>query len=414
LTFALALAGVRSSMTVSQLEVSERRDWDGMPTVAMKGGLKLFWNVYDWEPDNTRQAYLHGFLPITLVDPYADRSGGGKERIDLVGTDGRSNPWGKPPYFERVIRQDILRAGSSGTLVQDIELDFELDARVAWNSPKVRTASGAATVENFEKAYFAEWATWYTLPLKWTRETYPKTLIGLYGRQPFNRDYWGIAYKSIAEIEKKHEVDQRIWQYVDAFVDFYVVDIYDFYDKPDSVFYMAANVEFNDQRARNLSDKPIYVYEWMRYHDSNILERNRELDPYLVEAMAVVPFFSGAKGLVLWGSEPQIKPGSGPDYRQLPLFLETLARIAALSENIGKGQLVIDEPAHVLWRARMPLVRRIEVSADECIVLALDPWQDDDRSSTATVKCGGQTYPLEMKGRHATLAHIQGGQVTLR
>jgi hypothetical protein len=46
---------------------------------------------------------------------------------------------------------------------------------------------------------------------------------------------------------------------------------------------------------------PAPWYEWLRYHDSNKQLAGKELAPYLVEAMAVLPYFCGAKGIVLWG-----------------------------------------------------------------------------------------------------------------
>ena len=142
------------------------------------------------------------------------------------------------------------------------------------------------------------------MPLKWSKEIFPRTKLGIYGPQPFRRDYWGISGKSAQQIDGSHVSDSLLWQHIDPFVDFYVASIYIFYNLPDSIYYMAANVEENFQRTRPYGNKPLYAYTWMRFHDSNASEKNRELEPYLVEAMAVVPFFSGAKGNVLFGHEP--------------------------------------------------------------------------------------------------------------
>jgi hypothetical protein len=38
---------------------------------------------------------------------------------------------------------------------------------------------------------------------------------------------------------------------------------------PGSIYYVAANVEENDQRTRRYGNKQVYAYEWLRYHDSN-------------------------------------------------------------------------------------------------------------------------------------------------
>ena len=86
------------------------------------------------------------------------------------------------------------------------------------------------------------------------------------------------------------------------------------YERPDSIYYMASNVELNYARTRLPGTKPIYVYEWLRYWSLTYFAP--EVAPYIAEAMAIVPFFSGAKGIVLWGYEPQLT--SGIPYKGLP------------------------------------------------------------------------------------------------
>jgi hypothetical protein len=385
--------------------------WQDLPHIAMQGGLKVFWNVTTHDPDNSYQAYAHGFSPITLIDPYSNRGGGGKQEI--YPTIRRNNPWTKPSFFEAVVRQDIRRAKIEETVVQDIEFEFESDPAKAWADPGARISSGVATFESFGDAYYREWATWFTQPLRWTKDFFPRALIGLYGRQPFDRDYWGIANKMTADIDAEHTTDWRLWKEIEMFVDFYVVSIYNFYDRPDAVYYMATNVEYNLNRVKQLSGKPIYVYEWMRYHPSNAWLGNREIEPYLVEAMAMVPFFSGARGIVLWGSEPRLTPGDGLPYAQLPLFMASLARIASLSTQIARGRLEIAVPAHDLWRNRQALVRRIAVQDDECVFLAFNPWQAEDVISYANGNCGGKEIFMEVTGRHVSLVHVNKGRVTV-
>jgi len=172
-------------------------------------------------------------------------------------------------------------------LTSIIQFDFEEDVAKAWSDKMVRDASGAKDLATFEEAYFREWASWYWLPVTWTRERYPGTAVRIYGPQPSRRDYWGIADASAAQIDGTHRTDWLLWKYIDRHVDFYVAGIYVFYDRPDSIFYMAANVEENYARTREFGNKPVYAYEWLRYHDSNRSLGNREVDPYLVEAMAV-------------------------------------------------------------------------------------------------------------------------------
>jgi hypothetical protein len=145
---------------------------------------------------------------------------------------------------------------------------------------------------------------------------------------------------------------------------------------------MGANVEENVARMRSYGSKPVYAYLWLRYHDSNAKLKGQEVADYLAEAMAALPYFCGARGTVLWGWEPG---GQGPYYRCLPVFLRSLTRVAALSEQIARAEPADDAPVHAAWKARAPLVRRLRVSEAEWLVLATHPWQPE--SAATNVPC---------------------------
>jgi hypothetical protein len=414
---AFAASGVAGA-TIAQTEAPAPvyYSWDPIPGIEMRGGLEAYWNVYDWTSTNHLQAYSRGLKRIFLIGPYIDRAGGKKSPI--VGAPDHSNAWRKPSHFESTVRGDLhhskrLFVPEVETLVLDIEHEFQQDVAKAWQDPETQADSGAQDFAEFEAAYFREWSTWFSLPLQWGKEIFPGARLGLYGAQPFRRDYWGIAGKTAQQIDGTHANDALMWQYIDPHVDFYIASIYIFYNNPDAVFYMAANVEENYQRTREYGEKPVYAYGWMRYHNSNRAEGNRELEPWQVEALAMVPYFSGAKGVVLWGYEPQLKGEMGHAYQNLPLYMKSLGRIALLSDKIGQGKIQFDTPAHVLWKEKRPLVRRVDVSEGECVFLAINPWQGENDSSKAEASCGSDTVYLEMKGRKTTLALVQNGVATL-
>lgn len=404
-------------------KAASKLGWDELPQFSMRGGLKVFWDIGDGNGrghgENWQQAIAHGFLPITEFEIFTDYPGQQRENInDFLGK-RPINPWDKPLFFESTVRRNIEMLGSAGVHVHDIEFVFEHDVDKAWQSRAVRAASSAKDRNQFEAVYFKEWATWYTLPALWTREKYPEAKVGLYGIQPFSRDYVGVVNKSQKEIDKAHEKDDIIWQYIDPFVDFYIADIYvysenplSFVKKPDYFMFMALNVEENYLRSRKYGDKPVYAYEWLRFHDSSPRTGEYEHSPEMVEAMAVIPFFFGAKGIVLWGYEPQLKAGDGRPYEQLPLFMKTLSRIALLSEQIGQARLAIDEPASKLWQQKRPLLRRMITEKGQCIVMAINPWQEAEAQSEMQVACGGRAYMVTMRGGHPTLAYIDERGVT--
>jgi hypothetical protein len=47
------------------------------------------------------------------------------------------------------------------------------------------------------------------------------------------------------------------------------------------------------------------------------------------------------------------------------------------------------------------------------VTLAVNPWQNDSDTSGVDISCGGKSFPLQMQGRHVTLAHILGDVVSL-
>jgi len=394
----LATLAVLGGMALAS---DEPAPWEKIRAVPMSGDLKVFWNVGSGDKQNAEQAKTHGFLPVDLLNSYADYPGKQKENISNYLKDNHANPWKKPAFFERIGKRNIQsKEGKGAIFVHDIEFHFEQDLEKAWADAETRAASKAKSKEQFAAAYWQEWATWYWQPCLWAKQQFPRTPVGIYGIQPFRRDYWGVSGKTAQQIDGTHANDALLWQHIDRHVDFYIASIYVFYDKPDSIYYMAANIEENWQRTRRYGNKPVYAYEWMRYHDSNKKLAGQELAPYLVEAMAVLPFFSGGRGLVLWGSE---RKSTGQHYQMLPVFMSSLGRVSDLSAKIAKAKLVIDEPAYVLWKAKRPLVRKLEVSPTEWIIMAVNPWQSDNARSTVNVICGRQSVPLALEGRHTEI-----------
>ena len=405
-----AHTNAQESPSTKESGAAKPPSWGQIRPVQMSGGLRAFWNVAGGDNTmNYREAAAHGFEMVDLLNTYADYPGRQKENIRKTLDTNKNNPWQKPEFFERIIRRNIAQRGNQNAIfVHDIEFTFEEDIDKAWGDPVVRAASKTTSREQFADAYLREWATWFTLPCQWAKESFPGTPIGIYGPQPFRRDYFGIAGKSAQQIDGTHHSDAELWQHIDPYVDYYIASIYVFYDKPDSIYYMAANVEENVERSRRFGNKPLYAYEWLRYHSSNKKLAEQEVAPWLAEAMAVLPYFCGARGLALWGSEPKRQ---GQYYHTLPAFMKSLGRISDLSAKIAAGKLMPDEPAHVLWKAKRPLVRRLRVSADEWIILAVNPWQTEDAISNVEVPLEQSRIKVDVRGRRSEIFHCTGESV---
>ncbi len=420
LIFAFTLTGIASFSGAQNPTATEVEGWDNIRNVTMAGDLRAFWDI-GGAPLHESAAVMHGFDSVNLLNDYSDYPGKQKRNITTyLRRNGRVavNPWDRPEFFEEILRQNIkkladhptTRKDPGGLFVHDIEFEFEQDIAKAFADPATKKASGASTLEEFQEAYLAKWAEWFWLPCKYGKDTLPDVPAGLYGPQPFRRDYWGIAGKDAAQIDGTHALDGEFWKYIDPHVDFYIASIYVFYDDPGSIFYMASNVEENFKRTRQFGDKPVYAYSWLRFHNGNKELGGQELKPWIADAMAVVPYFYGAKGNVLWGWEPQSKGKTL--YGNLPVYTDSLGRVADLSAKIAMATPVVDDaPAHVLWKGKQPLLKRLQVSESEWIVLAMNPWQAEDAVSNLDITCGTKTFSIELLGRHCDVFHITGDDV---
>ena len=400
----ILLAAQAAGVALSEVRAAEEAvlpAWRDMPAVQMKGGLRAFWNVGGKEREaNERAAAEHGLESVTLLNTFSDYPGRQQEKI----VPEPSNPWAKPPFFERIVRRNIAATSPKAIFVHDIEFDFEEETDALWAQPALRAASGATSPGAFREAYYREWATWFTWPCRWARERYPGLPVGIYGPQPFRRDYWGVAGKDARQIDGTHRTDAELWRHIAPDVDFCVASIYCFYDDPGSVYYMGANVEENVQRMQGSGGKPVYAYLWLRYHDSNAKLKGQEVSDSLAEAMAVLPYFCGARGTVLWGWEPK---GQGPYYRTLPVFLRSLKRVADLSELMARGVPDNDAPVHAAWKAKAPLLRKLRVSGDEGLVFAAQPWQPEGAGTEVAVRCGAHEVKLAVRGKRSEIYRIK-------
>lgn len=400
-------------------QIDSSGGWGQIRSVRMSGDLRAFWNVTG-NKSHRQRALKRGFEHVGLTNAYADYSGNQKRNIArYLKKNSTDNPWNMPDYFseilleniQKVTGQKLVQNSKNCPLVLDIEFEFQQSAKKAWANAESRKASGSRDVEEFERAYLKQWAQWFWLPCAIAQNAAPNMQIGIYGAQPFRRDYWGISGKNAQQIDGTHQSDSELWRYIDPYVDFYVASVYVFYDKPDSIFYIASNVEENFQRTRKFGNKPVYSYSWLQFHNSNAALKGTELPAWLADATAVVPYFYGAKGNVLWGWKPRAS-NYRPLYKNLKVYTDSLGRVADLSEKIARAQPASDdEPAYVLWNEKRPLLKRLKVNADEWIVLACNPWQCHDQISELKIRCGRREFILALEGRHCDIFHLTGDQI---
>jgi hypothetical protein len=379
-------------------------NWNMINKIKINNGLKVFWDILTSDrQESQKRAVEKGFEIAEAINPYADYVGKQRRNIYTHIKNNPRNPWAKPIFFEEIVRKNIESSNHTGSIiVHDIEFDFDKDILKAWGDAEIRKASKASSLDEFTEKYYKEWSSWYHLPCQWSKQMYPQQPVGLYGPQVFNRDYWGFTKPS--GFSKAHEFDIKLWKYIDQYIDFYVSSNYVFYDTPGSIYYVAANVEQNYLRSKQFGNKPIYSFVWLRYHS----KKQEELADYLTEALAIIPFFSGSKGIVLWGWEPNLP---SPGYKNLPLFVNNLNRLELLSSSINSAELVIDEPADISWKKKHPLVRKLKINSNEWLIMAVNPWQGNQDTSSISVECDNKYLSLEIQGKHTEVYYFHDNQL---
>jgi hypothetical protein len=133
--------------------------------------------------------------------------------------------------------------------------------------------------------------------LKWYKASSPGVQVGYYGILPI-RDYWRIN-------DPRRQPEIKNWQsentkllHLGESVDVLFPSLYTFYpDREGWVKYAKANIA----EARRIGNgKPVYVFLWPQYHDSNQLigEQYIESEYWRLEMETAREF---ADGMVIWG-----------------------------------------------------------------------------------------------------------------
>lgn len=412
---ALIACLVAAGIQVAPGLASEAPGWSNLPVFEFRVGLKAFWNVGAKDDRiHAKAAEAHGFSSLTILNTFDDYPGRQQRSILKFLGSHNANPWVKPEYFEEIVKRNIERAGGGQTIVHDIEFHYQHRPALAFYFGAARKMLGSVNLKDFERNYWREWATWVTKPARWTKERFPNAAVGIYGFQPFFTDSAKLLDASDAAVAYYHYHDLAVWRHIESSVDFVVASAYIDSDDPVWLYRTAFEIEMNHQRERELGDKPIYAYLWLRHNNRDWQRAVSFLGPQVVEAMAILPYFSGAKGTVLWGYEPQVRVGDPLPYAELGTYVRALARVADISDLIGKGRLIIDATARELWKRKKPIIRKFELANGQCVAMAVDPWQDETAVTSVNVYCSGHNFAVPLNGRHTTLAVFQGGRMELK
>ena len=166
-----------------------------------------------------------------------------------------------------------------------------------------------------------------------------------------------------------------------------------------NVAYQLFQVEANVAR----SDKDIMLFEWLSYNKCQTNSNygyNKPIKKHLIEAQAIMPFFSGAKGIWLW--ENPITPDS-LNYSAYETYINSLYRLSQFKDFFtGNYRLVIPKSAYQHFKDRDAVWRGV-VKGNEILVAAVNEFANDGETTDLTISYGGWSEKIQLKGKETFL-----------
>ncbi|MFY7908740.1 MAG: T9SS C-terminal target domain-containing protein, partial [Emticicia sp.] len=324
------------------------------------------------------------------------------------------SPWGNNiELYKNKWRNDMSGfannfLNSAGTGIADIDLfvpDIELQIKsndsilLLRNHPTTPLAFRSLDNQSFITQYKKDIQTLYGQAFIETKKYItPSTKIGGYSDAPILNTYINIAGNSW----QKWTSDVSLLNYINYDFsknalggtaydnqDFYSPAAYYYYDfpnplAPDYLAYLLFQIEVN----RAWTNKPIIPFVWLRYSYTPQFVK-KFIRPFMAEATAIFPFFSGAKGLWLWDD-----PGTfsnNENYATYEYFINGLYRLSQYKEMFtGNYELVIQTTARDYVDTRKPIWRAV-AKGNELLVAAHNPYAKDE-NEVVTIEVAYKNY----------------------
>ncbi|QJW90154.1 T9SS type A sorting domain-containing protein [Spirosoma taeanense] len=186
---------------------------------------------------------------------------------------------------------------------------------------------------------------------------------------------------------------------------------YYYYDYPnplaqDCLAYLLFQVEAN----RAWSTKPVVPWVWLRYHDSSGNYPNF-IQPFMAEATAIFPFFSGAAGLWLWDDQSLSRTRTD-NHAAYEHFIHGLYRLSRFADMFqAPYELVIETPARDLMDKQLPVWRGV-VKNNTILIAAQNPYAAEGAKTELVVRYRNWGRTIELTGREVSLCRYEMGTVT--
>ena len=373
--------------------------------------------------DGQKQPLKHGFSHLATSDGNdADLSPNQRAMVWYgVGYPSANQPWEtiKSPWgnnielYKNKWRNDLAGfsnafSSSAGTGKVDINLfvpDIELQIKsndsilVLKNHPTTPSVYKNLDNQSFIAQYKKDIQALYAQVFAETKNNSTKnTKIGGYSDAPILNTYINITGNSW----QKWTSDASLLNYVNydfskntlggqAFnnQDFFSPSAYYYYDypsplAPDYLAYMLFQIEVN----RAWTSKPIIPFVWLRFSYTTQFVK-KFIRPFMAEATAIFPFFSGANGLWLWDDPGTFK--TDENYFVYEYFINGLYRLSQYKDMFsGNYELVIPTPAREYVDTHKPIWRAVAKGKD-LLVAAHNPYAKDE-NEIVTIEVAFKDY----------------------
>jgi hypothetical protein len=165
----------------------------------------------------------------------------------------------------------------------------------------------------------------YITVLQWFREAGAGLSVGYYGAPPL-RDYWRAIKDTNSQEHRSWMAENDQVRSLASAVDVFFPSLYTFY--PDQAGWKKYAIAQIEEARRYGKGKPVYVFLWPQYHESNRIIGGQYLpaEYWLLELETAKEY---ADGIVIWGgwgsdNRPAMWDEKAPWWGETKQFMETL------------------------------------------------------------------------------------------
>ncbi len=157
------------------------------------------------------------------------------------------------------------------------------------------------------------------------------------------------------------------------------------------------------------SAKELMPFVWLRYEDFSI-PGSRFVRPFQAEAMAVFPFFAGAKGLWLWDDGNTFNENT--NFNIYEYFVNGLYRLSNYKQFFeGNYEIYNPKNARDLYVDQSPVWRAV-IKGDKILIAAQNPYAAENEQTKLNVSFKGWSNVISLKGNSLFLCSFNLVDVT--